>query len=99
MIPFLSRHYKLLAVDYIGAGDSDKPRSGFSYSVEEQADLIAEMIEKLQISKANIVGVSYGGIIALNLATRYPGLFGKVVCIEGSVIKPGFYHILAAKLI
>lgn len=88
MIPFLSRHYKLLAIDYIGAGDSDKPRSGFSYSVEEQADLIAEMIEKLQISKANVVGVSYGGIIALNLATRYPGLFGKVVCIEGSVIKP-----------
>lgn len=88
IIPLLSKHYKLLAVDYIGAGDSDKPRSGFDYTVEEQADLMARMIEKLQISKVHIIGVSYGGMIALNFGTRYPGLSGKVVCIEGGVVKP-----------
>jgi pimeloyl-ACP methyl ester carboxylesterase len=88
MIPILSKHYRLLALDYLGVGDSDKPRSGFNYTIEEQANLIAGMIEKLQIPKVHVVGVSYGGMIALNLATRYPDRVGKVVCIEGAVIKP-----------
>ena len=86
MIPYLLKHYKLLCVDYLGVGDSDKPRSGFKYTIEEQADLIAKMIEHLEISKMHIVGVSYGGAIALNLAARYPEKVGKIVSIEGNGI-------------
>jgi pimeloyl-ACP methyl ester carboxylesterase len=87
LIPFLSKHYRILALDYLGAGDSDKPLSGFGYTVEEQADLIAGMIEKLQLSKAHIIGASYGGGIALNLAARYPDRVGKIVSIEGNGMK------------
>jgi pimeloyl-ACP methyl ester carboxylesterase len=86
VIPYLSRHYKLLCLDYLGAGDSDKPRSGFKYTIEEQTDLIAKMIETLQISKVHILGVSYGGAIALNLSARYPEKVGKIVSIEGNGI-------------
>jgi len=85
--PLLSKHYRLLALDYLGVGDSDKPRSGFSYTVEEQADLVARMIEKLQIPKIHIIGTSYGGGIALNLAARYPDRVGKIVSIEGNGMK------------
>jgi pimeloyl-ACP methyl ester carboxylesterase len=87
IIPFLSKQYRLLAVDYLGAGDSDKPRSGFGYTVEEQADLIAGMIETLQISKIHIIGTSYGGSIALNIAARYPDRVGSIVSIEGNGMK------------
>ena len=87
VIPFLSKHYRLLALDYLGVGDSDKPRSGFGYTVEEQADLIARMIESLQIPQIHIIGTSYGGGIALNLATRYPDRVGKIVSIEGNGMK------------
>jgi pimeloyl-ACP methyl ester carboxylesterase len=85
--PFLSKHYRLLALDYLGAGDSDKPRSGFRYTVEEQADLVVGMIETLQISKVNIIGTSYGGSIALNIAARYPDRVGSIVSIEGNGMK------------
>jgi len=84
IIPHLSKHYKLLCVDYLGVGDSDKPRSGFGYTIEEQADLIVRMMEALQISKAKILGVSYGGAIALNLAARYPARVDKIISIEGN---------------
>lgn len=87
IIPLLSRHYRLLALDYLGAGDSDKPRSGFRYTVEEQADLIAGIIEALEISKPHIIGTSYGGSIALNIAARYPDRVGKIVSIEGNGMK------------
>jgi len=88
MVPLFPKDYKLLAIDYLGVGDSDKPPSGFHYTIEEQADLIAQMIEQLGISNVHIVGVSYGGAIALNLAARYPDKVGKIVCVEGAVIKP-----------
>jgi pimeloyl-ACP methyl ester carboxylesterase len=87
IIPLVSRHYRLLALDYLGAGDSDKPGSGFRYTVEEQADLVEGVIESLQVSKVHIIGTSYGGSIALNLAARYPDRVGKIVSIEGNGMK------------
>jgi len=87
VIPYLSKHYRLLCIDYIGVGDSDKPESGFGYTIEEQADLIVKMIEALRISKIQIFGVSYGGAIALNLAARYPDKVDKIISIEGNGIK------------
>ncbi len=87
IIPYLSKHYRLLCLDYLGVGDSDKPRSGFGYTIEEQADLIVKMIEALQISKVQVFGVSYGGAIALNLAARYPEKVDKIISIEGNGIK------------
>jgi pimeloyl-ACP methyl ester carboxylesterase len=87
VIPHLSKHYRLICIDYLGVGDSDKPRSGFGYTIEEQADLIAKMIEVLQLSKVQIFGVSYGGAIALNLAARYPKKVDKIISIEGNGIK------------
>jgi pimeloyl-ACP methyl ester carboxylesterase len=88
MIPLLAKHYRILAIDYLGAGDSDKPTAGFAYKIEEQADMIAGMMQQTGITSAHIVGVSYGGLIALNLATRYPHRATSVVCIEGGVVKP-----------
>ncbi|HUL30556.1 MAG TPA: alpha/beta fold hydrolase, partial [Thermodesulfobacteriota bacterium] len=87
VIPYLSKHYKLLCIDYLGVGDSDKPRSGFGYTIEEQADLIVKMTEALQIPKVQIIGVSYGGAIALNVAARYPEKVDKIISIEGNGIK------------
>ena len=86
MIPHLSKHFRVFCIDYLGAGDSDKPKSGFRYTIEEQADLIVKMIETLHLPQMDIVGVSYGGAIALNLAARYPERVGKIVSIEGNGI-------------
>lgn len=87
IIPSLSKEYRVLAIDYLGVGDSDKPRSGTNYTIEAQADLIVKMMEILHLSKVDIVGVSYGGGIALNIAARYPDRVGKIVCIEGNGLK------------
>lgn len=84
MLPLLSEHYKVLAIDYVGAGDSDKPPSGFGYTIEEQADIIAGMVDQLQLVKPYLVGVSYGGGIALNMGARYKEKVSDIVCIEGN---------------
>lgn len=88
IFPLLSDHYQLLALDYVGTGDSDKPKRGFRYTVQEQARLTARMIGKLDLGRAHLIGASYGGAIVLNLAARYPQQVGKVVSIEGGIVKP-----------
>ena len=89
LVPDLALHGRVLAVDYVGMGESDKPEQGFGYTVEEQADVLAGLIEQVGAARATVVGASYGGAIALNLAARYPALVDRVVCIEGGgLIRP-----------
>jgi len=86
MLPALAAHHRVLSVDYVGVGDSDQPKTGFGYTVEEQADVMAEAIIALGVAGTRVVGASYGGAVALNLAARYPELVSQIVCIEGGAL-------------
>jgi pimeloyl-ACP methyl ester carboxylesterase len=86
VVPRLSSQSRVLAVDYLGVGGSDKPETGFRYTIEEQADVLAAMMAGLKLTKVTVVGASYGGAVALNLAARYPDLVRDVVCIEGGAL-------------
>jgi pimeloyl-ACP methyl ester carboxylesterase len=88
VIPLLKDHYRLLAIDNFGTGQSGRPDSGFDYLVAEQADMVVAMMDELKITRCDIVGVSYGGMIALNIAARFPERVVSIVCIEGAVIMP-----------
>nr|HID14364.1 alpha/beta hydrolase [Anaerolineae bacterium] len=81
--PAMAEHFRVLAVDYLGTGQSDKPKQGFLYSPQEQADIIAGLLDVLSIEWAHLMGVSYGGTIVLSFAGRHPERTGKVVSIEG----------------
>jgi pimeloyl-ACP methyl ester carboxylesterase len=88
LVPLLAADYRLLAVDYVGTGESDKPTRGFGYTAQEQADIVAGMIEQLALAPAHLVGASYGGVIVLLVAAGYPQHVAKVVSIEGSAVVP-----------
>jgi pimeloyl-ACP methyl ester carboxylesterase len=88
ILPILAKRFRVLALDYLGTGDSDKPQSGFRYTIQEQADLIAKLIRTLRLGKVHLVGASYGGAIVFNLAARHPQICGKIVSIEGGIIRP-----------
>ncbi len=87
LLPILAKEYRVLALDYLGTGDSDKPRSGFRYSIGEQADVTAKLIRLLRLGRAHLVGASYGGAIVFNLAARHPEVCAKIVSIEGGILR------------
>src|SRR5438045_1306243 len=60
-------NYSLLALDDIGFGNSSKPED-FSYDVEDQAKIIALLVEQLEIKKLHIIGHSLGGVIGTLLS-------------------------------
>lgn len=67
----LSEKYRVLAFDNRGAGRSDKP--DIPYTIEIMADDTAKLMEAIGIMRADILGISMGGRIALALALQHPG--------------------------
>ncbi|MDO9536706.1 MAG: alpha/beta hydrolase [Thermoplasmata archaeon] len=70
MIRPLLEKYKLLVFDNRGVGRSDKPN--VPYTIEMMADDTAGLMASVGIEKANVLGISLGGRIAMALALRHP---------------------------
>ena len=66
----LTKQYRVLTLDMIGFGFSDKPRK-HSYSIFDQADLIEQFLETKQIRKLNILSHDYGDTVAQELLARF----------------------------
>src|SRR5215213_9453623 len=56
MRPALEKKHRVVAVDLLGFGGSEKPESG--YSMEEEADAVAEALTQLGVRRATVVGHS-----------------------------------------
>jgi pimeloyl-ACP methyl ester carboxylesterase len=80
MMPLLDRAHRVIAVDLLGHGGSEKPASG--YSIPDQADLVAQALGRLSVSDAEVVGHSLGGAVTVALAERSPRLVGRIVIVD-----------------
>lgn len=80
MRPSLEREHRVIAIDLLGFGGSEKPGSG--YSMENQADLVAEALARLGVHRATVVGHSLGGTVATALAERSPELVERLVIVD-----------------
>jgi pimeloyl-ACP methyl ester carboxylesterase len=80
MMPLLESGHRVVAVDLLGHGGSEKPTSG--YTIENQADLVAQALGRLGVRDAEVVGHSLGGGVAVGLADQSPQLVDRVVIID-----------------
>ena len=81
------RKHRVVAVDLRGHGQSDKPHQ--SYTMEGFADDVAWMCDRLRIEKPVMIGHSMGGIVAFDLACRYPTLPSAIVMLDAAAVLPG----------
>jgi pimeloyl-ACP methyl ester carboxylesterase len=77
LIPELSKHFKVIAVDSRGQGRTTDSDQEITYAL--MATDVAALIDKLGLGKVNIVGWSDGGNIGLELAYAHPEKVLKVV--------------------
>ncbi len=80
MRPLLERDHRVVAVDLLGHGGSEKPDS--SYTIPGQADLVAQALGRLGVRDATVVGHSLGGSVAVALAQQSPQLVDRVAIID-----------------
>ena len=82
LIPLLDRDHRVIAIDLLGHGGSEKPRSG--YSMQDQAQLVAQALDRLGVREATVVGHSLGGVVAVALAEQSPELVGGLAIIDSA---------------
>jgi pimeloyl-ACP methyl ester carboxylesterase len=80
MAPILARDHRVIRVDLLGHGGSEKPSSG--YEITQQAALVAGALNELEIEGAVIVGHSMGASVATALAEESSELVDRVVIVD-----------------
>jgi haloalkane dehalogenase len=79
MIPILSAKHRVLAMDFIGFGRSDKFSESEDYTFEMHRQTIASFIERLDLRGITLVVQDWGGILGLRVATQTPERFSRLV--------------------
>ena len=75
----LAEHCTVVAPDLLGHGESDKPRG--DYSLGAHASSIRDLLIALGHDRATIVGQSFGGGVAMQLAYQYPERCERLVLV------------------
>jgi pimeloyl-ACP methyl ester carboxylesterase len=89
ILPLLSNTRRVIAADLQAHGrtaDIDRP-----LSLEAMADDIAALIRHLGIEKADVMGYSLGGGVALRTAIQHPGVVRKLVLVSTACKRDGWY--------
>ena len=77
--------YRVAAVDLPGHGASDKPSpASTDYSITGIAAKLGEFLEKLELTPSVLIGHSFGGATALQLALERPKLVRALVLVDSA---------------
>lgn len=80
-IEYFSKKYQVIVPDLRGNGQSDELACSPAEVLDLQANDIVELLEHLDVKTVVVCGVSYGGVMAIHLITRFPKLFkGMILC-------------------
>jgi pimeloyl-ACP methyl ester carboxylesterase len=82
-IPELARYFRVVAVDLLGCGYSARPVKG-DYRLSTQARMIRDLMDRLGIGRAAVVGHSMGGPVAMRLALSFPERVSRLVLVSSA---------------
>ncbi len=82
-IPALAEHFRVIAPDMVGFGYTDRPQ-GIRYEMDTWVRQVLDLLDALELEQVSLVGNSFGGALALALATRHPERVRRLV-LMGSV--------------
>lgn len=85
-LPVLSERYRVLAPDVLGFGYTERPHRP-TYDLDTWTGHLVGFLDALGLERVSVVGNSFGGALALSLATRHPERVDRLV-LMGSVGVP-----------
>jgi pimeloyl-ACP methyl ester carboxylesterase len=85
LIDLASKHHRVIVFDRPGFGHSDRPRD-VVWTPDAQAELIRHALRCLDVSRAVVLGHSWGASVAVALALKFPEL------VRGLVLASGYYY-------
>jgi pimeloyl-ACP methyl ester carboxylesterase len=80
IINSLAEDFTVIAPDFLGHGESDKPRA--DYSIGGYANGMRDLLTILNIDKVTVVGHSFGGGVAMQFAYQFPERTERLVLVS-----------------
>jgi pimeloyl-ACP methyl ester carboxylesterase len=77
-VPAVAEHYRVIALDQRGHGDSDWDPEG-RYDAESMTNDLEAVLDALQIDRFVLVGFSMGGRVSMTFAGRHPDRLAGLV--------------------
>jgi pimeloyl-ACP methyl ester carboxylesterase/predicted glycosyltransferase len=85
VLPWLSQHYRVVVMDLRGNGRSDRPDTPQQYSFDHYyADFVA-VLDRLEVDRAAVVGISATAMTAIRLAHAQPQRVSHLLLVGGWV--------------
>jgi triacylglycerol lipase len=78
----LAQKHRVIALDQIGFGRSDKPF--LNYRVATLVDFLAGFYKEMKIERATLVGNSLGGFVATSFALAHPEKVDRLVLVDAA---------------
>lgn len=79
MMPPLSARHRVVAMDFVGFGRSDKLTDKDDYSFQLHRDTFAGFVQELALEQVTLVVQDWGGLIGLTVASQMPARFSRLV--------------------
>jgi pimeloyl-ACP methyl ester carboxylesterase len=80
VLPSLARRFTVVVPDLLGHGASAKPRG--EYSISGHANVVRDLLAALGHERVTLVGQSFGGGVAMQLAYQYPEHCERLVLVS-----------------
>jgi pimeloyl-ACP methyl ester carboxylesterase len=85
LVDLVAKDHRVIVFDRPGFGHSERPRS-VVWTPDAQAELIEGALAQIGVSKAIVLGHSWGASVAVSMGLKYPGL------VRGLVLASGYYY-------
>lgn len=101
--PALAKQYRCIALDLLGFGFSDKPKSR-RYSIMEQADIVEALVKSKDLKHFHVLSHDYGDTVAQELLTRQNsgtgvGQWQSICLLNGGLFPETHRALLTQKLL
>jgi pimeloyl-ACP methyl ester carboxylesterase len=90
VIEDLRRDHRVIAVDHVGCGRSDKPEN-YPYTLRTHVENLEGLIESLGLARLSLVLHDWGGIIGAGYAVRHPGRIDRWALMNTAAFWPTGY--------
>ena len=86
LISLLSTNYRVVAIDHMGCGLSDKPQK-YSYTLEQHIENLELLLSHLKIDRFSLIVHDWGGAIGLGCGGRRPESIEKIIVMNSGAFR------------
>jgi pimeloyl-ACP methyl ester carboxylesterase len=90
MIPFFASNYRIVLLDFIFQGESDK--TGEVRDFDQHAQDVISILNTINIDKAIFIGLSYGSLVAQHLGVNHSERVDKLCLLSTFAHKTPYYE-------